>query len=100
MISSRISPQQISPGAALRRTNDPVNDPAVIESVHKEEPMHLICGFCGIRAEDSEMLLQSQTHQGTFICSWCVESTMPAIAKYRRNHGWKRQAPPTTQPQQ
>jgi len=58
----------------------------------------IICGFCGTRAEDAEMLLQSQTHQGTFICSWCVESTMPAIAKYRRTHGWKRQAPPTTQP--
>ncbi len=55
------------------------------------------CAFCGTKADDAEALLQSATHLGTYICSWCVEATLPAIATFRRNRGWKRIPPPVPQ---
>ena len=60
--------------------------------------MNPACAFCGTKAEDAEMLLQSVIHPGTSICSWCAECTQPAIATYRRNHGWKHIPPPIPQP--
>lgn len=57
--------------------------------------MHPACSFCGTKAKDAELLLQCGLNPGTYICSWCVECATPAIATYRRNHGWKRIPPPT-----
>jgi hypothetical protein len=53
-----------------------------------------VCSFCGTEAPEAELLLQCGQNPRVFICSWCVESALPAIAAYRRSHGWKRVPPP------